>query len=254
MSVADRLPNATPENQMISISTVIDVIGMVDTSTTLSWDLSSGTLHSGILGNSEVAGALIYRDSLMTNGGHLMMNKNFNFDSSNKQRGANNLETSKVISYDSIEGSHLSADEMISMDIAGNYTPMSGVASCVFASSSGSAFPAFCNTVTAKSTLVNINSAQISTGASARMASDSGSVPAGLSYHIDLTPNPVSGLAYAMGTARTEFTLSSMEARDGGVDTWNKTAATNTYKDSSEVSGSIIHFSKAFDYGSGLNP
>ena len=50
-----------------------------------------------------------------------------------------------------------------------------------------------------------------------------------------------------------------MEARDGGDDnynsataTWNKTAATNTWKDSTTVTGGIKNFQKAFAYLSGF--
>jgi hypothetical protein len=250
---ADRLPNATPENQVFFISTLIDVIGMVDDHTTISWDLSNRHLNQGILGSDEVIGSLVYHDSVMTNGGHLMLNKNVDFDSSNKGRGAYNLESQKVLTYESVEGSHLVADEMLVMNTAGNYsTPDSGI-SCVFGSSASSMIPAFCTTVSAKSSLININSAQVSTSAKARLASASGSTPAGLSYHIDLTPNPSSGTGYATGTAMTEFTVSSLETRGTGSGEWNRTASENTVSDRTHVTGGIIHFSKAFDYGSGIS-
>lgn len=250
---AVRLPNATPENQMISITTLIDVVGMVDDHTTMNWDLSNRYQDLGILKSGEIIGSLMYSDSVMTNGGHLMMNKRYDFDSSNQGRGNNNLESTKVITYESVEGSHLFADEMLTMSTAGNYTASDGAISCVFGGSS-SMIPAFCNTVTVRSTLINVNSAQISTSAQARMASDSGSIPAGLSYHIDLTPNSVSGLGSAVGSARTEFTITSLEARGNSPDIWNQTSSDNSVSDKSHVTGGIIHFSKAFNYGSGIQP
>ena len=250
---AVRLPNATPENQMISITTVIDVVGMVDDHTIMNWDLSNQYQGQGILKTGEVIGSLMYSDLVMTNGGHLMMNKHFDFDSSNQERGNDNLESTKVITYESVEGSHLFADEILTMSNAGNYTASDGVISCVFGGSS-SMIPAFCNTVTVRSTLINVNSAQISTSVKSRMASASGRTPAGLSYHIDLTPNPVSGLGSAVGSARTEFTITSLEAGGNSPDIWNRTSAENSVSDKSHVTGGIIHFSKAFDYGSGIQP
>lgn len=102
--------------------------------------------------------------------------------------------------------------------------------------------------------MINDNSAEISTSAKARLASESGSIPADLSYHIDLIPNPASGLGYIVGSTRTEFTESSMDARGDGSDEWNQSSLENTITDKTQVTGGIIHFSKAFDYGSGIQP
>ena len=123
---------------------------------------------------------------------------------------------------------------------------------CVFSTNHGNVLPAFCNIVSAKSSLVNVNSAQVSTSAKARIVASDGSVPSALSYRIDLTPNPASSLGYAVGTVSTEFSADIMEARDDGI-SWNQTSATNHMKDTAKVSGGIIKFSKAFDYQSGLS-
>ncbi len=246
---ADRLPNATMENQVISISTIIDVIGMVDTDTWMSWDLSSDHLHNGVVNPGESAGSLVYTDSMMTNGGHLMLNSNFDFSSGNKADGLNNLDREKVYTYESIDGSHLVADEALTIQTTGNYTNTGDYLRCVFSSSSSSVIPAFCNTVTAKSSLVNINSAQVSTSAKARMVSDS-AAPAGLSYQIAVTP--ASDHEFAIGSVSTAFSGHVLEARDAGAGTWNQTAADNTFKDETEVTGSIRQFSKTFEYGSGF--
>jgi len=252
--LAVRLPNATPENQVFFISTYIDVIGMVDDQTTMSWDLSNHYLSQGILKSDEAIGSVVYRDSLLTNGGHLMMNKNFNFDSSDMGRGGYNLENQKVITYEGVEGSHLVADEMLVLTNAGNYSVSDSGISCVFGSAASSNIPSFCNTVTAKSSLININSAQVSTSAKARLASASSSTPAGLSYRIDLTPNPSSGSGYGIGSALTEFTISGLESRGINDDGWNRSASDNLVRDKTQVTGGIIKFSKAFDYGSGIQP
>lgn len=249
---ADFLPNATPENQLISITTLIDVIGYVSTDTSFDWTISSGTLEDRMFGPNETMASLLYKDSLMTNGGHLMLSSSLDFDSRNQTKGLYNFETDKVVTYESIDGSHLVADESLVMSTGGNYSDTNGIGRCVFASDSSAVAPAFCNTVRARSSLINVNSAQYSTSAKARIVAADGSVPSALSYRIALTPNPASGLGYAIGTVSTEFSTDVMEARDDGA-SWNKPSATNSMKDKAKVSGGIIQFSKAFDYQSGLS-
>jgi len=204
---ADFLPNATPENQLISITTLIDVIGYVSTDTSFDWTISSGTLEDRMFGPNETMASLLYKDSLMTNGGHLMLSSSLDFDSRNQTKGLYNFETDKVVTYESIDGSHLVADESLVMSTGSD---SNGIGRCVFASGSSAAAPAFCNTVRARSSLINVNSAQYSTSAKARIVAADGSVPSALSYHIALTPNPASGLGYAIGTVATEFSADIM--------------------------------------------
>ncbi len=249
---ADFLPNATPENQLISITTLIDVIGYVSTDTSLDWVISSGVLEDRMFGPNETIASLLYKDSLMTNGGHLMLSSSLDFDSRNKTKGLYNFKTDKVVTYESSAGSHLLADESLIMSTGGNYSDSNSIGRCVFASSSQAAAPAFCNTVRARSALVNVNSAQYSTSSKVRIVAADGSVPSALSYQIALTPNPASGRSYAIGSVTTEFSADIMEARDSGV-SWNRTSVRNRMKDKATVSGGIIQFSKAFDYQSGLS-
>lgn len=249
---ADFLPNATPENQKIAITTLIDVIGFVRTDTMMDWSISSHTLENRIFGPGEKVASLLYRDTIMTNGGHLMLSSSFDLDSRNQSRGMYNLKAEKLLTYQSIEGSHLLGEELLVMSTGGNYTDSNNIGRCVFASSSGASAPAFCNTVKARSSLVNVNSAQVSTSAQARIVAADGSVPSALSYRIDLTPNPSAGTGYAIGTVSTEFSADIMEAR-GDEGNWNRTAATNQMKDKTSVTGGIFTFSKAFDYQSGLS-
>jgi len=254
-AAADRLPNQTPENQRISISTVIDVVGMVRDSTSFSWTIGSpGSIPSGILGPGQAVASISYHDSIMTNGGELKLNKNVDFDSSNKPSGGYNLEAEKVMTYNSVEGSHLVGDESYVLSTAGNWTAPDGIR-CVF-SQGGGGLPAFCNIVSAKSSLINVNSAQVSSRGQIRaVAADSG-VPAGLNYRIAVTPDASSGIGYAEGTVKTEFAGSIMEARDwgdsAGSATWNRTAAENSWKDSTMVTGGIKNFQKSLGYLSGF--
>ncbi len=269
---ADRLPNATPENQLFSIDTVIDATGAVDDKSTMSWVISNpGATPTGILGAGQSIADVTYKDAILTNGGKIAENKNFDFNSQNQLNGLYNIESQKVLTYASTEGAHMVGEEEYTLSVAGNYADADDNIRCVFSTNHGGILPAFCNIVSAKSSLVNVNSAQISTKGQIRAVAETADVPAGLNYQIAVTPDANSGSGFAEGTVSTVFAGSIMEARDGGDSnynrngdgaqedgtygtsaTWNKTAATNTWKDSTTVTGGIKTLQKAFAYQSGF--
>jgi len=263
-AAADRLPNATPENQVFSIDTVIDATGAVDDKTTMSWVIAGpGAIPTGILKAGQAISDVTFKDAILTNGGKLAENKNFDFSSKNMGSGLYNIEQQKVLTYASTEGAHLVGEEEYTLSVAGNYANAVDNIRCVFSTNHGSVLPAFCNIVSAKSSLVNVNSAQVSTKGQIRAVAETGDVPAGLNYQIAVTPDANSGSGFAEGTVSTVFAGSIMEARDGGQKnydgtdapygpTWNKTSATNTWKDSTTVTGGIKTMQKAFTYSSGF--
>ncbi len=261
---ADRLPNQTPENQIFTIDTVLDVTGAVDYANTLKWVVASpGAIPTGILGYYQSIADVTYRDSILTNGGKLSENKNFNFDSRNKATGLYNLETEKILTYASIEGAHLVGEEEYILSVAGNWANIADNIRCVFTNSNGIGVPAFCNLISARSSLININSAQVSTKGVLRAVTGSVLNPTEMSYRIAVTPDVNSGSDFAEGTVGTVFAGSIMEARNGNDysasnPTWNKTAAERTWKDKTTVTGGIKNFQKIFgdpSYHSGIiNP
>jgi len=263
---ADWLPNQTPENQVFSIDTVIDATGAVDDKSTMNWIIASpGSIPEGAVEDGQSISVTDYKDAILTNGGKLAENKNFDFDSQDKQNGLYNVESQKVLTYASTEGSHLVGEEEYTLDAAGNYSGTDNDIRCVFSDGDSSVLPAFCNIVSAKSALVNVNSAQVSTLGQIRSVTDDVANPAELNYQMAVTPDANSGSGFAEGTVKTVFAGSIMEARDGDEDnynrdgttedgeaTWNQTAATNTWKDSTEVTGGIKTMQKAFAYQSGV--
>jgi len=257
-AAADRLPNQTPENQVFSIDTVIDVTGAVDDKTTMSWVIASpGKIPTGILGLNQVISDVTFKDAILTNGGKLAENKNFDFNSKDQSSGLYNIENQKVLTYASTEGAHLVGEEEYTLSVAGNAATSSDNIRCVFSTNHGGILPAFCNIVSAKSSLVNVNSAQVSTKGQIRAVAATADVPAGLNYQIAVTPDANSGSGFAEGTVKTVFAGSIMEARDIGYNdgtgkTWNKTSATNSWKDTTEVTGGIKTLQKAFTYQSGF--
>lgn len=207
-----------------------------------------GYIHDSKLNPTEEIMILTWTDSLRTNGGKLALNENIDFDSKNKGKGLSNLEVEKVFTYASTEGAHLVGAEEWILDVAGNWEAAADSIRCVFASAKSNYFPAFCNVVKAKSELVNINSAQVSTKGAARSVAATGDIPAMLNYQIAVTPDSNSGSGFADGTVKTFFGGSIMEAREKN----QIPSATNNWKDSASVTGGIKNFQKTFNYESGF--
>ncbi len=205
-------------------------------------------IHDSKLKVGEEIAILTWSDTLRSNGGKLSLNENIDFDSRNKGKGLSNLEVEKVLTYASTEGAHLVGAEEWTLDVAGNWQATADTIRCVFAAAKSEYFPAFCNVVKAKSELVNINSAQVSTKGSARAVAATGDIPAALSYQIAVTPDSNSGSGFADGTVKPLFGGSIMEAR-GKSET---PSATNNWKDTASVTGGIKNFQKTFNYESGF--
>jgi len=249
---ADRLPPEMPENQVFSIDTTISATGIIDESTATDWVVAKeDPLEENNLNASDVISLVVYHDTLKANGGSVAEAKKYEFDSQSKGSRTYNIEQEKVLSYLSREGSLLTGSERLLMDNTGNYSTSTSTVACVFADEARYLVPAFCNVVEAKSDLININHAKISTKAQIRSAGGF-STPTGLNYRIAVTPDGKS--AYAEGTVWTSFAGSIMEARDTNQsdDTWNKTAATNSWKDITRSSGEIKNLQKTFGYRSGM--
>jgi len=208
----------------------------------------SGAIHDTMLNPTEEIMILTWTDTLRSNGGKLSLNENIDFDSQNKGKGLNNLEVEKVLTYASTEGAHLVGAEEWTLDVAGSWENTEDSIRCVFAQASSDFFPAFCNVVKAKSELVNINSAQVSTKGSVRSVAATGDIPAALNYQIAVTPDSNSGSGFADGTVKTLFAGSIMEGRDNHL----IPSATNNWKDSASVTGGIKNFQKSINYESGF--
>ncbi|PWR69708.1 hypothetical protein [Methanospirillum lacunae] len=248
---ADRLPSGMPESQIFSIGTTLSATGITDQSTKMDWTVASGTpIENNILNSSDLISLVRYSDSLMGNGGNVIEVKNFEFDSNSLGRSAYNIDSEKILTYKSHDGSHLLGAESLMMNNMGNWSSGSPSIRCVFSDQNEIQLPAFCNIVQAKSDLININQAKISTKGEIRSAGGF-STPAALNYRIAVTADKN---VPAQGTVRTEFARSIMEARDTNLsdDTWNRTAATNSWRDRTEASGEIRNLQKRFGYVSGM--
>lgn len=311
---ADRLPNQTPENQIFTIDTVVDVTGAIDSGTDMAWLIASpGAIKPGIIGTSidygdplaftypvgNVIADALYKDSMLTNGGKMSENKNFDLNTKDQALGLYNIVGEKVLTYAGTEGAHMVGEEEYTLDVAGEAKKETDNIRCVFSTNHGGWLPPFCNVVSAKSALININSAQVSAKGQMRAVAKTDDIPAELNYQIAVTPDANSGSGFAEGSVKTTFAGSVMEGRGTGMywtpygaDVFNahfgpiykagdevpwdivknypgawaelywwddgdhefsyEPSQTNTWKDSTEVTGGIKNFQKAFAYKSGF--
>ena len=200
-----------------------------------------GAIPTGILGTTQSVAVVTYKDSSRTNGGKFSENRKFAFDSQDKKEGLYNLETEKILTYAGTNGAHLAGEEVYILNIAGNWSSANNEVRCVFGSSD-IVVPAFCNAISARSNLVNLNSAQVSAKGILRAVTSS-LAPTEMSYRIAVTPDINTGKGFAEGTVKTVFAGSMMEARDWGTDPdWNRTSSERSWRDMSSVTGGIRKF------------
>ena len=299
---ADRLPNQTPENQIFTIDTVLDSTGQVDSGTNMAWVITSlGSIPTGTIAatcydglcydypKGQAVADVSYKDSILMNGGKLSENKNFDLNSQDRALQLYNIDSEKVLTYSTTEGAHMVGEEEYTLSVAGEAKKATDTIRCVFSTSPGVWLPPFCNIVSAKSALINVNSAQISTKGQIRAVAQNADIPAEVNYRISVTPDANSGSGFAEGTVKTTYAGGIMEGRGSGAyfnkDIYNesgilimnegaevpwdtlwagghdgvivedvdfKPSAENNWKDSTEVTGGIKNFQKAFAYKSGF--
>lgn len=199
----------------------------------------------GKIKNNEIISNLIWKDSIKSNGGLLYLNKNILFNTQDSKTALTNLKVEKVFTYSSSDGNHLIGTEEWIIDQVGGMQSTTDNIRCVFASAKDKLYPAFCNSVKAKSEIININNAQISTKGSSRLISSSDEIPLTLNYNIAISPNIKD---FAEGTIRTMFSGTIIESRRME----KEPSITNFWKDSTVVTRNIKNFQKSFKYESGI--
>jgi len=192
---------------------------------------SSAYLHNGIFFSSrdgggqlivdpngqlqafgEVVSQTTYKNELLTNGGLLDLTYTLGLDTTSQIAESWNLETDEILTYASVDGSTLAATERATLDIAANYEATQNNMRCAFAQGNVLTLPAFCNKVTAESTLASVTSMAVQTSLELRDTAATPDTPAALNYKINVDPNTAQGGQYADGQVGVTFTTSVREA------------------------------------------
>jgi hypothetical protein len=225
---ADILPGEGPENQVFTTTSIVEGAGVSTGNTVLNWKIgdapwqdangawnglpnpwstATGSIRSGSLAFAN------YGDLIMSNGGQISEVKSFSLDTHEKTAGLYNIETAKVLTYTTQNGSHLMGEESFVLDVVGEWNWGLDDIVCVFARGRDNFIPAFCNKVTASSKLRSVTTAQVETIGSMTVVGKTANVPAALNYEISVTPDANSASGYADGIFSTTFTASIMEGR-----------------------------------------
>jgi hypothetical protein len=214
LATADILPQPVPESQVFTTSSIIEAVGVVGESISLVWQIGDAgfdalpfprVTEAGDIRSGSIA-YVMYSDSITTNGGLISEVKSFAFDAREKTMGLYNIETAKVLTYTSQNGSHLMGAESYVLDVAGNWSYGADNIVCVFSKADKKIIPAFCNKVTASSKLTSVTTAQVEAVGGLAAVAKKASVPAAFNYEISVTPDANSASGYADGIIATTFT------------------------------------------------
>jgi len=234
-ATADVLPQEVPEAQVVTSSSIIEAVGIVTEKTSTVWQIGDAGLiplasprYDGNAIRSGSIAYVTYHDQITTNGGQISEVKSFSLDTRGKTEGLYNIETEKVLTYTSQNGSHLMDEESYVLDVAGNWSTHGSDLVCVFSSGKSAIIPAFCNKVTASSKLTSVTTAQVETVGGLTAVAEKASVPAALNYEISVTPGANSVSGYADGIVSTTFTASVMEGQSDGAVTQGSTTTPGT--------------------------
>lgn len=246
--MADNLPGQTPETQGITTTTVVECVGTVTNNVDLVWTTSSGPIDNiPAIGGSQVT--VGYTESTVAVDGFIRYVKDFSVDTADKTVIGSNLKTNRQIQYISAgNGGRMTSTETFLLDSMGTYTPGEDAMLCPFGATDGGGVPAFCNIVTAGSSL-DVDQVSVVTEGSVRAITANADTPAGLTYNIRAQGIPApDGLGYASGSISAFVRAHIQEGRGTGTDK----AADLQYQEVTTANGMISLFEKIIAYQSGM--
>jgi hypothetical protein len=237
--------NQTPEIQGITTSTQIDCVGTVTSSASLGWTSSTGSIQSSPpLADSQATQTTSYSEDTMAVSGHTVYQKDFSVNTGNRNLDQSNVQSSRIITFEGIDGGRMTSDESLLIDTVSMPVSTADSMLCPFASSGGDSISASCNIVKAGSS-VDATSISLVTKAAGRTVSATADVPASLAYSINV--HGVTSDIPAVGSVSAYLKAHLQGARDDSL----TKSSDFQYDDTSTASGLINGFSKAVSYQSG---
>ena len=223
-----------------------------------------GGLQSTQLRDNEVRYTTTYSEETQSNGvGFISYDKDMNVETKAGLNGQSNLEATKVIAFEGMNGAEITSTDNLFLQSTGESQTTSARAICVFASGMSSTIPRFCNTVeTGSSFTMEVVNARTETND--RFITDSADTPVEVNHNIrvdTLGDRPSVGKvsAFMEGTILEGRgnTIPSVDTGDGMVLTLSdagKSAAYEevTFQESTTVDGIITLFDKDMAWESGI--
>jgi hypothetical protein len=153
--MADPGVNQTFETQGVSLVTSIQAKGNMYSTTDVTWKQSS-IVPLTSMPPAPAAGVYYvstYSEDTMSNGvGYIDYDKATDLETKSRLTGQYNIEATKEIAFEGLNGAEITSTDNIFMDGTGNYSKTKDLAICVFGPSTSEYIPAFCNTVEMGST------------------------------------------------------------------------------------------------------
>ncbi|PKL59813.1 MAG: hypothetical protein CVV33_05915 [Methanomicrobiales archaeon HGW-Methanomicrobiales-4] len=108
--------------------------------------------------------------------------------------------------------------------------------------------PAFSDSVGVHSSVSNMQNLALESSLHSALVGSDGSMPAEVHYSFSVSGANKSESGGAIGIVKTNFVVSSLE----GWDIHPNVSSKHEWRDSTEVTGTIVNFLKNFDYASGI--
>ncbi|MCE5298594.1 MAG: hypothetical protein MUE45_07630 [Methanoregulaceae archaeon] len=249
-AMADRGIDPVPETQGIVTSTTIDAVGNFESHTELAWTTTtSGGGLSGVppLGEEAAYYETVYTEDTQSSGtGLILYDKELDIETGAQISGQYNVEATKQLTFVGIDGARVYSDEFIMVSGSANPTATGNAVICPFGADVSSQFPAYCNRVSAGST-IDMTVANVRTTSTDRFVMPSGDHPVELNHDI-LVTELVDGIP-SQGSASAFLRVLIQEGSSG--DPANMTERIE-FEETTAISGDITLFEKVQHYESGM--
>jgi hypothetical protein len=245
--MADTGVNQTFETQGVSLVTSISAKGNMFSASDVTWKQSSATELTKIP-PAPAAGSYYvstYSEETMSNGvGYIDYDKNTELETKSRLTGQYNIEATKEIAFEGLNGAEITSTDNIFMDGTGNYSKTAEQAICVFAASTSEYIPRFCNTVEMGSTFT-MEVVNARTETNDRFVVPSADTPVAMNHNIRVDylgtlPSEGKVSAFAEGSV--------MEGRGTSTSYYEKIE----WREESMADGLIYLFDKDMAYESGI--
>jgi hypothetical protein len=223
VAMAAVLPNATPETQGISTSTVVQCSGIVLSSENYASELSNQQLNGAPLAAAEVYGQSTYSGSLMAVKGVTTFVKTVDLNDKNQVLGGTNVKTNQVLDFAGYNGGQAVGDESATIFNAGQATSGKEQFLCPFTSAATTTVPPF-NEAVIMTSHFDVTDIQENSQVGILGVAATGDVPSTINYNIGAT---------GTGSIGTTMGVFAQDARGTGqaLITPAKTVTTPAVKD-----------------------
>jgi len=250
--MADQPIPATPEVQVVSTVTTMNVMGDMSLVQSVTWTDTNLTIPTTyvtdpLLQPTGIQYTTAYDQNIVGLSGITSLNKQLGIDSQNKVLTQSNLMARTQVNFLGLDGGNIVGSENIMIDGAGQNTTVSDRMLCPFGAVAGNVMPKYCNIFQAGSKF-DLTEGAVTADASDRFISSSIDNQVELNYAITVKGYPTTGEAGpAIGSVGSYAKFHVQEARS------NNSAKSEDIVGShvASAAGYINSYSDVIHYGSG---